>query len=68
MGWKAAGVPVLLDGLDSFLPGWARQLAGGPDNHSWAPMVKKKSIGSIPIIDWQQKTSIRLMVVRRKKS
>jgi hypothetical protein len=35
--------------------------------HSWAPMVKKTSIGSIPIIDWRQKTSIRSMVVIRKK-
>jgi hypothetical protein len=35
--------------------------------HSWAPMVKKTSIGSIPIIDWQQKTLIRSMVIIRKK-
>jgi ssDNA-binding replication factor A large subunit len=37
------------------------------EEHRWAPMVKKTSIGSIPIINWWQKTSIRLMVIRRKK-
>jgi hypothetical protein len=36
--------------------------------HSWAQMVKKTSIGSTPTIDWWQKTSTRLMVVRRKKN
>jgi hypothetical protein len=35
-------------------------------HHSWAPLVKKTSIGSIPIIDCWQKTSIRSMVVRKK--
>ncbi len=41
---------------------------GRPINdHSWATMVKKTSIGWIPIIDWRQKTSIRSMVVIRKK-
>jgi hypothetical protein len=37
-------------------------------DHSWAPMVKKTSIGSIPIIDRRQKALTRSMVVIRKKN